>query len=176
MLSERMQEALNGQVVAEVYSAFLYLSMSAYFSSHGLAGFARWMRVQRLEELTHAVRLYEYVIDAGGRVVLSPVDWSLPTDWDSELAVFEHALAHERKVTGLINDLVKVAGEEDDPPTKEFLTWYVDEQVEEEESAGGVVDKLKAAGGSADATGALDRELAAREFHPQDWGLAGGIG
>ncbi|MBU1671707.1 MAG: ferritin [Actinobacteria bacterium] len=158
MLTGKMQEALTGQLIAEMYSAYLYLSMSSYFESLNLPGFASWMRVQRLEELVHALKFFDYIVEAGGRVLLGPIDGP-PTEWDGALGAFEAALAHEKKVTGLINDLVEVARAEGDSATEEFLKWYIDEQVEEEESAEEVVSKIKAAG---DDLGALDAELAQR--------------
>lgn len=158
MLTEEMREALTGQLIAELYSAYLYLSMSSYFESLNLPGFASWMRVQRLEEIVHALKFFDYIVEAGGRVLLGPIDGP-PTEWDGALGTFEAALAHEKKVTGLINDLVEVARAEEDPETGEFLQWYVREQVEEEESAGAVVNKIREAG---DDLSALDAELAQR--------------
>jgi ferritin len=162
MLSDKMQKALNGQLVAEVYSAYLYLSMAAYFDAAGLPGFANWMRVQAQEELTHAMRFYRYLNEQQGRVVLGPIEGP-PTEWDSPRAAFEHVLAHEQKVTGLINELVKLAGEEKDRATGGFLKWFVDEQEEEEESAEAVLQKVKDAGVEASA---LDGELGERVFKP----------
>jgi ferritin len=161
MLTDRMQEALNVQLNAELHSAYLYLSMSSFFESIGLPGFASWMRVQRLEELVHGLKLFDYVVEAGGRVLLRPID-APPTEWVGALGPFEAAYAHEQKVTGLINALVEVAQEEKDDTTVEFLQWYVDEQVEEEESASSVVEKIKAAGGLEEEIEKLDGELAMR--------------
>ncbi|NIT37222.1 MAG: ferritin [candidate division Zixibacteria bacterium] len=162
MLSENMQKALNGQLVAELYSAYLYLAMAAYFDAAGLPGFANWMRVQAQEELTHGMRFYNFVNERDGRVVLGPIEGP-PTGWDSPAAAFEHVLAHERKVTGLIQELVKLAAEEMDRATSDFLQWFVKEQVEEEESAEGVLRKVKGAGAE---LAALEGELAARVFKP----------
>lgn len=162
MLSDKMQEALNGQLVAELYSAYLYLSMAAYFDAANLPGFANWMRVQAQEELTHGMRFYDFVNERNGRVVLGPIEGP-PTEWDSPAAAFEHVLSHERKVTGLIHELVKLAAEEKDQATGDFLQWFVKEQVEEEESAEAVLRKVKAAGAE---LAALDGELAARVFKP----------
>ncbi len=162
MLSDKMQEALNGQLVAEFYSAYLYLSMAAYFEAADLAGFANWMRVQTQEELSHAMKLYSYVYERKGRVVLGPIDGP-PTEWDSPAAAFEHVLAHERKVTGLIGGLVKLAVEEKDQATGYFLEWFVEEQIEEEASAAAVLRKVKEAGAE---LSALDGELGARVFKP----------
>jgi len=160
MLTERMQEALNGQLNAELYSGYLYLSMSAYYESINMPGFASWMRVQRLEELVHGLKFFDYVAE-NGRVLLKDIDASPPA-WEGVLGPFEAALAHERKVTGLINDLVKVAEEEGDVATKEFLQWFVKEQEEEEESAEKVVNKIKQAGEATEELEKLDGELAQR--------------
>ncbi|MBI4833177.1 MAG: ferritin [Candidatus Lindowbacteria bacterium] len=164
MLSEKMQEALNAQTNAEFYSSYLYLSMSAYFHSINLSGFANWMRVQAQEELVHAVKFYDFVNGRNGRVVLGEVEGP-PCKWKSPLAAFEHALEHEQKVTGRINSLVNLAIEERDHATNTFLQWFVNEQVEEEASANDVVQKLKLVG---DGGGLfmLDRELALRVFTP----------
>ncbi len=162
MLSDKMQNALNGQLVAELYSAYLYLSMAAYFDAQKLPGFANWMRVQAQEEVTHGMKFYRYVNDSGGRVALGPIDGP-PTDWPSPVAAFEHVLAHEQKVTGLINGLVELAAKENDQATADFLQWFVEEQEEEEESAEGVLKKVKGAG--AELAG-VDGELGRREFKP----------
>ena len=161
MLSEKMQDALNRQLNAELFSGYMYLSMSSYFKSINLDGFAAWMHVQAQEELMHAMKFYDFIIQRGGRALLAQVD-APPSEWPSPLAVFEATLAHEQKVTGLINDLVEVALSERDHATQIFLQWFVTEQVEEEENVGGVLEQLKLMG---DATGGLfmiDRELAKR--------------
>jgi len=162
MLGEKMEKALNGQLVAELYSAYLYLSMAAYFDAGKLPGFANWMRVQVQEEITHGMKFYSYVNESGGRVALGPIEGP-PTDWPSPVAAFEHVLAHEQKVTGLINELVKLAAEEKDRTTADFLQWFVKEQVEEEESAEAVLEKVKGAGAE---PAAVDGELGQRTFKP----------
>jgi len=163
MLGNKMEKALNGQVNAELYSSYLYLSMSAYFESLKLRGFANWMRVQAQEEVVHAMKIYDHIIERGGRVILPAVE-APPTEWDSPLAVFEQVYSHEQKVTGLINDLVDLATSENDPATKSFLQWFVDEQVEEEDSANQVLQKLKLVGEAPDGLFMIDGELAEREF------------
>jgi len=163
MIDERMQEALNKQLNAEVYSAYLYLSMSAYFQSVNLGGFANWMRVQWQEELAHGLKFYDYVNERGGRVMLDAVE-APPSEWDSPLAAFEHVYQHEQKVTGMINKLVDLAVEARDHATNNFLQWFVSEQVEEEASADEVVQKLKLAGGDPSGLFMIDRELAQRVF------------
>jgi ferritin len=163
MIDEKMQDALNNQLNAELYSAYLYLSMSAYFHSVNLGGFANWMRVQWEEELAHALKFYDYVNERGGRVVLHAVE-APPSEWDSPLAVFEHVYQHEQKVTGMINKLVDLAVEARDHATNNFLQWFVSEQVEEEASADEVVQRLKLVGDDPSGLFMIDRELAQRTF------------
>ena len=165
MLNKRLEEALNRQLNAELYSAYLYLSMSAYFQNAGLDGFARWMQVQAMEEMTHAMKFYGFICDRGGRVVMQPIEGP-PSDWDSPLAVFEATVAHEEKVTGLINDLVNLAVEEKEHATNNFLQWFVSEQVEEEASANEAAQKLRLVDQSQGGLFMLDRELGARIFTP----------
>ena len=166
MISKKVVEAFNGQLNAELYSAYLYLSMSACLSSQNLPGFASWMRVQTKEELGHAMKFYDHIIERSGRVLLKAID-PPPTDWAGPLAVFEHTCKHERKVTGLINKLVSLAKEQGDNASEIFLQWFVDEQVEEEENVGKVLEMIKKAGSSAAALQALDRELAKRGQSPE---------
>lgn len=163
MLDKEMEEALNQQLNAEMYSAYLYLSMAAYFESKNLSGFANWMTVQFHEEQTHAMKFYRYINERGGRVRLKPIDGP-PTDWESPLDAFEYTLKHEQKVTGLINDLVDLAIKKRDHATISFLEWFVDEQVEEEANASAIVEKLRMAGDGSGALFMLDRELAQRVF------------
>ncbi|MEW6577888.1 MAG: ferritin [Chloroflexota bacterium] len=162
MLSEKMQAALNKQINAELHSAYIYLSMAAYFEDKNLTGFAHWMRVQAKEELGHAMKFFDFIVERRGRVLLEPVA-AVPIEWASPLAVFENALAHEQKVTGLIHGLVNLAIEERDHAANSFLQWFVDEQVEEEASADAIVQQLKLAGDSGVALLMLDRELGARQ-------------
>jgi len=161
MLTEKMEKALNGQLNAELYSSYLYLSMNAYFKSVNLDGFANWMYYQAQEELEHSMKFYDFVIQRGGKVSLAQIE-APPTEWDGPLAIFEATLAHEQKVTGLINDLVEIALEEHDHATNIFLQWFVSEQVEEEESVGGVLEQLKLMGDAKGGLFMIDRELAKR--------------
>jgi ferritin len=161
MLNEKMQKALNGQLNAELYSSYLYLSMNAYFKSVNLDGFANWMYYQAQEELEHSMKFYDFILQRGGKVELMQIE-APPTEWSSPLAVFEATLEHEQKVTGLINDLVDVAHEESDHATTIFLQWFVSEQVEEEESVGGVLEQLKLMGDAQGGLFMMDRELAKR--------------
>lgn len=165
MLSEKMQGALNNQINAEMHSAYIYLSMSAYFSDKNLNGFANWMRIQAQEEMLHAMKFYDFVIERRGRVLLQPIQ-AVPAEWESALAVFENALGHEQKVTGMINELVRLANEERDYASNSFLQWFVDEQVEEESNADGIVQQLKMVGDSPAVLFMLDREMATRVFTP----------
>jgi len=161
MLTEKMQKALNGQLIAELYSSYLYLSMNAYFKSVNLDGFANWMYYQAQEELEHSMKFYDFIIQRGGKVQLQQIE-APPAEWSSPLAVFEATLEHEQKVTGLINDLVDVAHEERDHATNIFLQWFVSEQVEEEENVGGVLEQLKLMGDAKGGLFMIDRELAKR--------------
>jgi ferritin len=165
MLSEKVKNALNEQVNAELYSSYLYLSMASYFKKINLAGFATWMEVQALEELTHAVKFFNFISGRGEQVKLKAIDGP-PTSWDSPLAVFEEVYRHEVKVTGLIHHLVDITMEERDHATANFLQWFVTEQVEEEESADNVVQKLKLIGGEGGGLFLVDQELGARVFTP----------
>ena len=165
MISKKMEKALNEQVNAELYSAYLYLSMEAYFKSLNLNGFANWMRVQTQEEIAHAMKIYEFINERGGRITLKAIDGPL-TKWDSPLAVFKAVYEHEQKVTGLINNLVDLAIKEKDHATNAFLQWFVNEQVEEESSADDMVQQLKMMEKAPGGMFMLDRELGQRIFTP----------
>ncbi len=163
MLSEKMTEALNGQANRELYSSYLYLSMSAYFESINMKGLAAWMRVQAGEELVHGMKMYDYIVSSGGRGKMLAIE-APQFSWTSPQDAFQHVYNHERVVTGLIHALVDVAAAEKDKATKSFLQWYVDEQVEEEESSDMVLSKAKAAGNDKAALEAVDKELGQRRF------------
>ena len=163
MLSKKMEKALNAQINAELYSSYLYLSMATHFSAAGLAGCANWMQQQAQEELFHAMKMFAFVNGRGGRVLLESID-KPPQKWNSSLKVFEDVLAHEQKVTGLINNLVDLAIAEKDHATNNFLQWYVAEQVEEEDNAGNLVNRLKLIGKDTNGLFTLDTELAQRKF------------
>lgn len=165
MVGDKMHDALNKQVNAELYSAYLYLSMSAYFEAINLTGFANWMRVQAQEEMAHAMKFYDYIHETNGKVTLTAVD-APQSQWSSPLAAFEHVFKHEQKVTGLINDLVNLAIAEKDHATNNFLQWFIAEQVEEESSADAIVQKLKLLGDTRGAIFMLDQELGSRTFTP----------
>jgi len=161
MISSKMQEALNKQVNAELYSAYLYLSMAACFEACNLRGFAAWMRIQSQEETAHAMKIFDFLVSRGGRVTLAALK-APKTEWPSALAAFKDAYAHERKVTGMIDDLVALARKEKDNASETFLQWFVNEQVEEEASADEIVQKLKLIKDSANGLFMLDSVLAKR--------------
>ena len=165
MLKEKVLKALNEQINAEQYSALLYLSMSAWFEDKGFPGFANWMYVQYQEELTHANKIFKYVVERSGKVELKGIE-QMPVEFDSVLQVVEKTLAHEKHVTELINNLVDVAVEARDHATQSFLQWFVDEQVEEEANVTEILDSLKLIEGEARGNGLfmLDRELRQRVF------------
>ena len=162
MMNEKVRKAFNGQIVAETYSAWLYLSMAACFDSRNLKGFAHWMKCQAQEELTHAMLLYNHLGERGGAVELGAIE-APPSGWESPRAAFEAALKHEQKVTGLINGLVELSAAEKDHASGPLLQWFVKEQVEEEASAGEMAESLKLAGDGS-ALFMLDREAGARVF------------
>ena len=165
MISKKMEDALNEQVNAEMYSAYLYLSMESYFRSLNLNGFANWMRVQTQEEMMHAMKIYDFISERGGKVILKVIEGP-PTEWKSPLAVLEAVYKHEQKVTGLINKLVDLAIEEKDHATNAFLQWFVNEQVEEESSADEIVQQMKNMENAPGGMFMLDRELGQRVFAP----------
>ncbi|MCD4685258.1 MAG: ferritin [Anaerolineae bacterium] len=167
-LSDKIQAAMNQQINAELHSAYIYLSMSAYFEDEGFSGMANWMRQQYEEEVVHALKFFDYINERRGRVILEPIA-AVPNEWESPLAVFEAALGHEEKVSAMILAIMNLAVEEKDRASVSFLNWYVDEQVEEEASADAVVQKLKLAGNSPQALLFLDAELGQRvSFQVQD--------
>ncbi|RKX29973.1 MAG: ferritin [Candidatus Zixiibacteriota bacterium] len=165
MISKKIQDAFNDQVAAEFYSAYLYLSMASYLESIDLPGFANWMRIQYQEEVSHGMKLFDYVIERDGRAIVKAFD-APPSEWDSILNVFEASYVHEQKVTGLINDLMDIAIEEKDHASQIFLQWFVNEQVEEEASVKAIVQQLKLLGDSKGGLFQIDRELGRRVFTP----------
>jgi len=162
MLSKSMEEALNRQVNRELYSAYLYMSMSAYFSSANLSGFAKWMRIQAKEERAHATKLYDYILARGGKIALLDIE-APKAKWASATKVFEEVYAHEQKVTGMINALVELATKEKDHASFEMLQWFVKEQVEEEEHASKILAKVRTIGDVPGHLFYLDHQLAKRE-------------
>jgi ferritin len=158
-----MEEALNAQVNFELFSSYLYLSMSSYFSSIGLNGFANWMRIQAQEELVHAMKFYDYIVERNGRAVLKAVD-APQESWKNPLEAFEQAYNHETKVTSRISDLISLSMDEKDFPTQNALQWFIKEQVEEEASAKEITDQIRLVDGRNDGLFMLDRELGQRVF------------
>jgi ferritin len=165
MIDKKIEQAFNAHLNAEAYSAYLYWSMSAALESINLPGFASWMRVQAQEEMTHAMKFYDHIIDRGGTVSMSAID-APPTTWKDVKAVMAATLEHEEHVSALINDLMDLAITEKDHPAAMFLQWFVSEQVEEEATAMEIIGKLEIAGDSAGGLYMLDKELAGRVFNP----------
>lgn len=163
MISEKIQKALNDQINAEIWSAYLYLSMSAYFESKNLPGFANWMKIQWQEELSHATKLFDYLNERGGRVNLMPIA-GVDAEWNDSLDVFEATLKHEQEVSIMINSLVDIAVAEKDHATNHMLQWFVAEQVEEEATVEGLVQQLKLIDGFGHGILMLDREFGQRTF------------
>jgi ferritin len=161
-LSKKMQDALNEQIKEELASAYIYLSMAAYCESINLSGFARWMQAQSNEEMEHAMKFYGYVHERGGRVVLEALEQP-PVGFDGPVDVFEKTLAHEQYITGRIHNLYALATEEKDYASLGLLQWFVDEQVEEESTAGEILETLKMIGDKGQALYMLDRQLGSRE-------------
>jgi len=161
MIGERMQKAINEQIQAELGSAYIYLSMAAYFHDKGLDGMAHWMRAQTQEEMVHAIKFYDHLIERDGRVELLEIDKPKKV-WKSPLDAFQTAYKHEQYITGRINNLVKIAAEENDNAAAIMLQWFVTEQVEEEANTSKVVHDLEVAADSGQAILMLDRELATR--------------
>ncbi|MCD6147054.1 MAG: ferritin [Thermoplasmata archaeon] len=164
MLSEKMEEALNEQINKEMYSAYLYMAMSAHSKHMGLDGFANWFMVQYQEEMTHAMKIYDYINEQGGKVKLKAIK-EPPSEFESPLDMFEKTLEHEKFITKSINELMDLAIKENDHATQIFLHWFVTEQIEEEANDNEIIAKLKLVG---DGNGLfmLDKELAARTFTP----------
>ena len=165
MIGKKMEDALNEQINAELYSAYLYLAMAAYFDAQNLAGFASWMRLQTQEETAHAMKIFDFVSERGGRVVLKAIE-EPAKEWKSPLAAFKAAYKHEQYITGRIDDLVNLAIKEKDHASNAFLQWFVNEQVEEETSVDSVVQQLTMAEKAPGALFMMDRELGQRTFTP----------
>jgi ferritin len=161
MLSTAVHDAINEQIKNELYSAYLYLSMSAYCESINLPGFAHWMRRQYEEEVTHALKFFDYLTERGDRVMLKAIDQP-PADFKSPLAMFQQTLEHEQKVTALINGIYAQAVKENDYATQVELQWFIKEQVEEEKSASAVVEQLKLIGEHGPSLIMMDRQLGSR--------------
>lgn len=164
MLSEKMQNALNEQINAELWSAYLYLSMGMQFENAGHAGVANWFRIQFKEEQAHAEIFMNYINQRGGRVMLKAIP-EVPTDWATPLDAFKATLEHEQKVTAMINNLFAMAEAEHDYATRDRLAWFVSEQVEEEDNARQLIDKFSLIGEDGMGLYMLNQELAARVYN-----------
>lgn len=163
MVSGKLEKALNKQLNMELFSAYLYAAMAAYFEHKNLNGFANWMKIQFQEEMMHATKFYEYIHDVGGRVELDAIA-KPPGDYKSPLAVFEDALGHEQAVTKAIYKLMDLALEESHHATTAFLQWFVTEQVEEEKVADDIVKRLQLVGNSPEGLFLMDNELGQRKL------------
>lgn len=169
MLNKKLESAINDQIQRELASAYIYLSMAAYFEANTLPGFANWMRIQFHEEQFHAFKFFDFVYDRGGEVKLQAIEQP-PIEFKSAIDVFEQTLAHEQFITSHINNLYALAIEEKDYPSQILLQWYIDEQVEEEKNAGDILDMLKMIDGNPHALMMLDREYGARPMPTEIFG------
>ena len=165
MMSKKLQDAMNEQMKNEFYSGYLYQAMAGYFEAEDLPGFANWMRIQALEELTHGEKFFNFLCEVGARTNLLPIDGP-KNDYKSPLEVLEYSLEHEKFVTASIGKLMTIAKEEGDHAKEIFLQWFVTEQVEEEASFGLLVKKLERIGDDGNGLLRLDEELAGRSFVP----------
>ncbi len=163
MIPKKIEAALNDQLNFELYSAYIYLSMSAHLRSQGMNGFANWMQIQAQEETVHGMGMYSFIIDRGGKVVLKAIAQP-KSEWKTVLAAFENVLAHEEIVTSRINNIAALAESEKDFATRNFMQWYIGEQVEEEANANEIINELKMSADSKQALLMLDREKAMRTF------------
>ena len=166
MLSKTLEDALNEQVNKEYYSAFLYLSMASHFESINMLGMASWMRMQYEEEVMHAMKIFDMIIDMEGKAVLKQID-SPPTEFDSVIGVFEQTLEHERNVTKMINGIYALAQKENNYAVQSALQWFIDEQVEEEKSVLEIVNQLKMIGDETTPLLMLDSKLGSRTDSPE---------
>ena len=163
MLNKEVEKALNAQINAEFWSAYLYLSMYMHFAHKGYSGIANWFMIQFKEEQDHATIFMNYVNSRDGKVTLEPIA-AVDTEWESPLAAFKATLAHERKVTALINEIYAIATDEHDYATQNMLQWFIKEQVEEEETAREYIDALEKIGDNGYGLYMLDKELASRAY------------
>jgi len=165
MISKKIEDTINAQINEELFSAYLYLSMSAYFERMSLSGFANWMRIQAQEEQFHAMKFFDYLNERGGKVELLVIE-KPANSWESILNVFEETLKHEEHITSKINNLAKIAFEENDFASQNFLQWYVDEQVEEEATASEILEQIRFLGENKHGLLMLDREFKSRVYTP----------
>ncbi len=161
MISKAMQDAINEQINKELYSSYLYLSMAAHFENQNLPGFAKWMHIQEGEEREHAMKLYAFLVDRGGRVLLKPIAGP-ETEWKTSLELFKQVASHEAAVTASIHALYEVALKEKDYAAQVMLQWFINEQVEEEKNAGEIVQQLELIDAHGTAVLMLDHQLGKR--------------
>jgi ferritin len=161
MIGKPMQDLINEQIKNELYSAYLYLSMSAHFESLNLGGFAKWMRFQAGEEQEHAMKFFDFILERGGMVELKAIDQP-PVKFGANLEIFEQVYAHEQKVTGMIYKLYELALKEKDYPAQVMLQWFITEQVEEEKNAADIIERIKRVEAHETAVLMLDHDLGKR--------------
>ena len=161
MISDAMQTAINEQINKELYSSYLYLSMAGYFEANNLPGFAKWMYVQADEERGHGMKLFEHLVERGGRVQLEPIAGP-QTEWKTNLEVFKQVQSHEAAVTASINALYEIALKEKDYPAQVLLQWFITEQVEEEKNAADIVQQFELIDARGTAVLMLDHQLGKR--------------
>jgi ferritin len=164
-MNEKIEKMINDQMNFEFYSAYIYKAMGAYCDSIDLPGFANWLKIQVQEEMFHADKMYNYLLERRGRPFFAAVP-APAKDWDSVKAVFENALEHEQIVTDRINKIMTAAIAENDHASRSFLNWYVDEQVEEESNVDAILKQLELVKESGHGLFLLDKDLAARIFTP----------
>ncbi|MBK8805973.1 MAG: ferritin [Bacteroidales bacterium] len=164
-MNKKVEKALNEQINAELYSSYLYLSMSAWASVKGFKGTQHWLRLQAQEELTHAMKMYDFILGRGGSVNLKQIE-AAENKWEGVLELFESVYKHEQKVTELINDLYDLCLKEKDHATGSFLQWFINEQVEEEANVTTIIDQLKLAGAEGPGLYMIDKELSVRVLTP----------
>ena len=175
MISENLTKSLNDQVNAELYSAYLYLSMSSFAERNALKGAANWLYVQAREEMAHSIHMYQYILDRGAAASFSAIQ-PPPASFAGIGEIFEKVISHEQEVTKRINAIATLAMKENDHACYQFIMWYVNEQVEEEANATDILNKIKMIGGDAGLLLNLDKELAARTYvnpFPADAKLSG---
>jgi ferritin len=167
MISDTLREEINEQIKYEMYSAYMYLAMSAWCAERNLSGFAHWMTLQAQEEVDHAMRFFNFLLERGGRIELQALD-APPVDYGTPLAVMEKSLEHEKFVSSRIHHLYKLAVEVGDYPAQVMLQWFVSEQVEEEASIDEIVERMKMFGSDGTSLLMVDTQLGARQPEPEE--------
>lgn len=162
MISNKIYDLMLEQINAELYSSYLYLSMSAFFEEKNLRGLAKWMKVQSDEEREHAMKFYDYLVTVGKKVVLKSIS-SPKSDWSSIMEIWQDTLTHEKKITDMINKIMNQAVEEKDFASVNFLNWFINEQVEEVTTVEEIISKFEMIGDSKQGLYFLDKELGARD-------------